>query len=573
MRYKKESSDLKLYVVAGTQTVLLSFEIAKTKLDNKNFIGFSLERKDKDGHIKMLNGTKHFASLQKNTDSEIKNTSLLQTFYWQDYTANPGQTYTYTIKPMFGTPINHQPRYENSIEITTENLQEGKHSVYFNYGVTGSQAYAHNSEYGNKAINDLKGEALQHALTFLGRDLWSEGLVKFVQQATDNKFSICGAFYELQYPGFLDELKAASDRGVNVQLVVSGKPDQYDDKVYKDGTVRLNNQSMIKKARLEPSVKTLRTKPSQPHNKFMVLCQDGKPIQVWTGSTNITLAGIFGQCNTGHWIVDEAIANKYFTYWTGLKENPFMSVQAKVSDSIQPDVDLASLSKGTYVFFSPRDLPVIKDTPPVHLQHYADLIDSAKELVCMVFPFNMDEVFNTVFKKDKDYLRLLLFESASDAINVKSNDIDVKVTAGAVYDGDEKEWAKEITTKAITGAGILYVHNKFFLIDPLSDKPVVVTGSANFSANSIQNNDENSILIKGDCRVADIYLTEFDRLFVHFWPRYLRKLKTMQSKALLGFSKPLDETFTWHHDYFDTTKYVMKRKKLFVKMMGAKRVK
>ena len=55
MRYKKESSELKLYVVAGTQTVLLSFEIAKTKLDSKNFLGFSLERKDKDGNIKMLN--------------------------------------------------------------------------------------------------------------------------------------------------------------------------------------------------------------------------------------------------------------------------------------------------------------------------------------------------------------------------------------------------------------------------------------------------------------------------------------------------------------------------------------
>jgi phosphatidylserine/phosphatidylglycerophosphate/cardiolipin synthase-like enzyme len=185
----------------------------------------------------------------------------------------------------------------------------------------------------------------------------------------------------------------------------------------------------------------------------------------------------------------------------------------------------------------------------------------------------MDEVFNTVFKRDKAYLRLLLFESASDAAGVKSNDIDVKVTAGAVYEGGEKQWAKEITTKAITGAGILYVHNKFFLVDPLSDKPVVVTGSANFSANSIQNNDENTLVIKGDSRVADIYLAEFDRLFVHFWPRYLSKLQAKNNQPLQGFLKPLDETFTWHKDYFDETKYVMKRKLLFKKMKGAKRVK
>ncbi len=329
MRYKKESGDLKIYVVAGTQTVLLSFDIAKTKLDKKNFLGFSIQRKDKAGTIKFLNGTKHFASLQNNPNPAIKNTSLVQTFYWQDYTADPAQTYTYTVQAMFGTAINHVPVFETSIEITTETLQQGQHSVYFNYGVTGSQAYAHNKEYGNKPISDLQGVALQHALAFLGRDLWSEGLLKFVQQATDKKYSIYGAFYEFQYPAFLDELKAASLRGVDVQLVVSGKADQYEDKEYKNGTIRLNNKSMIKKAGLDDLIKPLRTKPSQPHNKFMVLSFNGKPVQVWTGSTNITLAGIFGQCNTGHWIVDDAIAKKYLTYWNALTNNPLMSEQAK----------------------------------------------------------------------------------------------------------------------------------------------------------------------------------------------------------------------------------------------------
>ncbi len=571
MRFKNEDNVLKLYAVAGTQTVLLSFDIAKSKLDNKNFLGFSVERKDKDGTNTFHNGTKHFASLANNTIPAIKNTSLVQSFYWHDYTVDPGQTYTYAIKPMFGTAINHQPGFESSIKITTEDLHAGRHSVYFNYGVTGSQAYAHNKEYGNKPISELKGIALKHALFFLGRDLWSEGLVKFVQQAKSKKFSIYGAFYEFQHPDFLAELKAAKNRGADVQLIVSGKKDQYEDKIYKNGTVRFNNKTMIKKAGLVSCIKTLRTKPSQPHNKFMVLCENGKAKQVWTGSANITLAGIFGQCNTGHWIEDDTIAEKYLAYWNGLVGDPAMSQQAKVSESIQEDTDLINLPKGSYVFFSPRDLPVVKNKAPVQLQHYADLIDSAKELVCMVFPFNMDDVFNTVLKKDKDYLRLLLFESASDAKNVKSNDTDVKVTAGAVYDGDEKEWAKEITAKATTRAGILYVHNKFFIIDPLADSPIVVTGSANFSANSIQNNDENSILIKGEPRVADIYLTEFDRLFVHFWPRYLRTLQPKGNKKTEGFSKPLDETFTWYNDYFDATKYAMKRKQLFIKMKEAKK--
>ena len=63
------------------------------------------------------------------------------------------------------------------------------------------------------------------------------------------------------------------------------------------------------------------------------------------------------------------------------------------------------------------------------------------------------------------------------------------------------------------------MHTKYLLIDPLSKDPLICTGSANFSENSLTNNDENMILIRGSTRVADIYMTEFDRLFRHFYFR------------------------------------------------------
>jgi phosphatidylserine/phosphatidylglycerophosphate/cardiolipin synthase-like enzyme len=468
---------------------------------------------------------------------------------------------------MFGSAANPQPEYESTIKVTTEKLHDGKHSVFFNYGVTGSQAYANNKKFGNKPLSQLSENVLKDALAFLGRDLWSEGLLKFVRQATDGSYSIYGAFYEFQYEPFLLELKSAKERGVDVQLIVSGKDDQYLDRVdQRTGIKKYGNKTMIDRTGLTSCLKTLRTKPSQPHNKFMILCKDQNPVQVWTGSTNITLSGIFGHCNTGHWIVDDDIAKKYLQYWEGLIGNPTMGKQAKISEALQPDIDLITLSEGDYVFFSPRDTST--DTKPsVHLQNYANLIDSADALVCMVFPFNMDDVFAKVYETDKKYLRLLIFESTSDAAAVKSNDTDLKITAGKVYDGKEKDWVKEITTKATTGAGILYVHNKFFILDALTDHPVVLTGSANFSNNSIRNNDENSILIKGNARVADIYLTEFDRLFTHFWPRYLKWLN-VNPNTPPGFTKPLDETGTWHEDYYKAEKFAAKRKKLFKNMYG-----
>src|SRR5258706_646480 len=54
------------------------------------------------------------------------------------------------------------------------------------------------------------------------------------------------------------------------------------------------------------------------------------------------------------------------------------------------------------------------------------------------------------------------------------------------------------------------------LVDPLSENPTVVTGSANFSDASTSTNDENMLVIKGNKRVADIYLGEYMRLYSHY---------------------------------------------------------
>ena len=568
MRFKDESSDLKLYVVAGTTTVLLSFDIDRKKLDGQKFLGFSVQRKDKNGVITTHNGSKHFNSLVNNpaiSDNAIKSQSLVQSFFWYDYTVSPGEKYTYIISPMFGTPISHVPNFVTQINITTEPLQSGQHSVYFNYGVTGSQAYAKNPKFHNQPINSFTGQTFQDALAFLGRELYTDGLLKFIAQAKGPQHKLYCQFYEFQFPGVLDALKAALDRGADVQIVYSAKSDQLNDGKTKNGDVKLGNRSSIHNAGLDiDGVIHPRTKPNQPHNKYMIFFEGDIPKQVWTGSTNITLAGIFGQCNTGHWVNDADIAMKYFTYWKSVKNDPAMNAQGSISLQIQSDTDLTKLPNGTYTFFSPRDRPAKKGVTPQHLKNYASLIDTAQEMVCMVLPFNLDDVFKTVYQEKKNYLRFLIFEKTSEAESVDSSDPDLKITAGAILDTPVENFAEEVSAATTSNAGILYVHNKFFIIDALTDDPIVVTGSANFSANSITNNDENSLMIKGDKRVADIYLTEFNRLFIHFWPRFLQKIHPGATN--IGFAKQLDETFTWYFDYFDQTKFDFKRKDQFAHM-------
>ena len=76
---------------------------------------------------------------------------------------------------------------------------------------------------------------------------------------------------------------------------------------------------------------------------------------------------------------------------------------------------------------------------------------------------------------------------------------------------------------------VAYVHTKFLLHNPLSDDPVLVTGSANFSKASTTANDENMLVIRGAQRPADIYFTEFMRIFNHYYFRAMHELGAAKS--------------------------------------------
>ena len=103
-------------------------------------------------------------------------------------------------------------------------------------------------------------------------------------------------------------------------------------------------------------------------------------------------------------------------------------------------------------------------------------------------------------------------------------------------------WLRERLTGL--NSNVKYIHNKFMLIDPLGKNPIVVTGSANFSVASTKNNDENMVIVRGNQRVADIYLGEYMRLFSHYSFR-----ESLQWRDPLEKPKYL-RTDDWWKDYF-----------------------
>ena len=129
--------------------------------------------------------------------------------------------------------------------------------------------------------------------------------------------------------------------------------------------------------------------------------------------------------------------------------------------------------------------------------------------------------------------------SAFVRINASNN---VYQAWGSFLENPVYQWAAE------TNAGLLglnqhvsYIHSKFLLIDPLGADPIVVTGSANFSQASTNENDENMIVVRGDRRVADIYFTEFNRLFNHYYFRSVTEITAGEPQSVLDASLFLAE--------------------------------
>src|SRR6185295_6959594 len=93
-----------------------------------------------------------------------------------------------------------------------------------NRGIASSQAYAR--EFNNTRPDDLVGKKKQDAFDWLGRDLYP-AILKFIDQAKKGE-TILGCFYEFNYPGVLDALKKAIDKGVNVKLIIDMKKNKTD---------------------------------------------------------------------------------------------------------------------------------------------------------------------------------------------------------------------------------------------------------------------------------------------------------------------------------------------------------
>jgi phosphatidylserine/phosphatidylglycerophosphate/cardiolipin synthase-like enzyme len=134
-------------------------------------------------------------------------------------------------------------------------------------------------------------------------------------------------------------------------------------------------------------------------------------------------------------------------------------------------------------------------------------------------------VFKTVYGQQDQVLRVGLMEKEWNGKNKEAQiaairkiqalpNVVIAIGNRIPMNGFDR-WLGEID-RITNPVNVHWIHLKFMLVDPLSNDPTVVTGSANFSDASTSTNDENMIVITGNRRVADIYFGEYMRLYSHY---------------------------------------------------------
>jgi phosphatidylserine/phosphatidylglycerophosphate/cardiolipin synthase-like enzyme len=544
MRIRTVASGVTVNAVAGSYVVVLGLNIDDA--DRAGLRGFAIQREDKkEEETIWMKGTKTFQSVEPHPAAGEQFSSLVhpfQTFQWADYTAKPGYTYVYTVVAMRGKPGALTQGASVSVTVTTENITDD-HTIHFNRGAAASQEYA------RRFLNRPPSEVGQGAYDWLSRGL-VEGIIAFIERAKGKGYGLKGAFYEFQWPLVLNALHDAKARGAAVEIVF----DDIDNETGPHG----DNEDAISLAHIGAFCKP-RSQGTLMHNKFLVLTEKSKPTAVLFGSTNITENGIYGHANCTHIVESNVIAAKYLKYFEKLKSDPDTSGAGNAYKQWtidQTPAPATTFTDGMTPVFSPRsNLDALK--------WYGTLAGSAGKALFMTFAFGMNSVFRTIYEKSDKVLRFGLMEkewngknkdaqiAAIRKIQARPN-VVIAIGNRIPLNGFDR-WLGELD-RITDHVEVHWIHLKFMLVDPLSQNPTVVTGSANFSEASTSTNDENMLVIKDNKRVADIYFGEYMRLYSHYAFReavkiFLEKNPHAKPEDLKqGF---LIEKGDWTTTYFD----------------------
>jgi hypothetical protein len=201
MRNKQSGTSLSVRGIAGSHVVVLAWDLRD--FDTENLLGFAVERTEFNGDAVVeryyLRGIKRFEDKDQGLPAGTPvptSEHPIQSFQWGDYSAKPDTKYRYRVVPATGTPkaLTLLQDVAVEVEVVTEPLYGAVHSVFFNRGVAGSQAYAR--KFPNPTPDSV--DPMSPQMAWLSRGLY-EALIEFIGRAKDKSYGLRAALYEFHY--------------------------------------------------------------------------------------------------------------------------------------------------------------------------------------------------------------------------------------------------------------------------------------------------------------------------------------------------------------------------------------
>ena len=566
-------------------------------------LGFAIHQIDGQGKETVLPALARFA----NQDKSLKLTTEqapIQKFWWKDLFARRGGTYQYRIVPMGGpsggqlTPLaGVDPLLSNKITLTEK---RPPFSAYFNRGIVATQALSH-ALHDKPSIAALTPHILDPAdpirIRLMGQ--LSEGVTSLLDRVDKDGGTIHAALYELNDPNGLEVRLQAADRGnpKSRNVILGNEQVAATDTKPANEDADSENRAALKAAGVTVIDRIL-GKGSIPHNKFMVLSENGTPAAVLSGSTNWTSTGLCTQTNNALVIESKDVAQRYLNIWNALKadvdaaggdQKKLQSPTLRGSNHKNNDTSISQpikLDDGVTVevMFSPNTNKTLASPPkevPNDMKRVFDLVAAAKQAVLfLAFDPGNNSILDAAGKalaRNPD----LFVRGALTSPQRASNFSEALHQGGAADQGDDSSQpgvtvvgepgkpkkkgeklpspepdfravpAGAITKNDVFGAweaelakfGFAIIHNKIVVIDPFSDNCTVVTGSHNLGFRASHNNDENMLIIRGHRGLAEAYACHVLDLYDHYAFRFLL------NKHPDTFGRPLQPDPSWQERY------------------------
>ncbi len=525
MRKVITRGNAKLVAFTSQHTVILA--IGWPKGETKGLLGFAIRKSNPDSTKIWLEGLLSFACQPGQiTGHPIpSNEGPFQKMYWADYQVRAGQTYGYEVIPCYGDPCGLEVREADALQVsirTEDNRDPASRAnqVYFNRAVIASQAYVRN-------FGDADPKSDPKILAWLARGL-DHAIVDFINRAnTDRTMKLDVAAYHLENPAIVAALSAVGDRA---RVSICWRtPD--DKKRGRPAAKELTKHGVdVYERELVPAIS---------HNKYVILkdAQD-RPQAVLMGSTNFTVSGVSLQSNVSHILENPELASLY-------RDN-FELVIAEDNNALK-DANATWERRGNIELnFSPH----AKKTA-VDLERYQELVEGAESSIffatlrataanlldAITHPKHKGVVVRGIV--DRTYQQtdgdVILYHEA--------NEKDPAVAPAGKMTGFTDPLSEEQGRLSMISP---IIHHKFIVIDHDTPNAKVITGSANYSNNSSLKNDENTLIIHDDQRVAQMYVAELFRLYEHYRARWLLSRKGKKAPKALY----LVEDDSWVDKYY-----------------------